>query len=88
VGNANSATCASATCSIIYEDTVNLKTYVQVEQTCGSSGCSAGETVAVTVTSLVNPSLLTANYPTTSFEIYTLNANGFKVDGYSTDIHA
>jgi len=42
----------------------------------------------VIVSNLYNPSSLTANYPTTSFEIYTLNADGYVVDGYDTDIKA
>lgn len=87
VANALFATCPSATCGSPFkvgEDQV----WIIVEQTCGSSGCAANTAVSVVLQNTRNPSSLTANYPTTSFEIYTLNADGYPVDGYDSDIKA
>lgn len=81
-------TCYTDVCSKNYETSDPPTTWILVEQNCGSSGCSAGDDITVTLTGLTNPSTLTANYPTTSFEIYTMTANIQKIDGIYADVTA
>ena len=66
------------TCSVVYKPTGYV--WVDINSPC-STGCAANYEIDLVFPSLQNPSSFLANSATSSFAVYTMNANKQYIDG-------
>lgn len=74
--------------SINVNFTASSVMWIDIPQTCGSTGCTAGSTVSLLFQNMFNPNFFSANSATDSWKIYTMTSTYEYIDGISSGIIA
>lgn len=81
----NSLSQAPLASRIVFKTTTDV--WIDIAQSC-SGGCAASAQISIDLQGLTNPSSFNANQATSSWQIYTMNANKEYIDGNSTNLRA